>query len=54
MEDLVPTEDNIEWAVRRLREKISGDPSGMRMDHLRGWLREARKAEEAEKAEAER
>ena len=47
MEDLVPTEDNIEWAVRRLRANRSGRPSGMRKEHLRGWLREEKKADPA-------
>ena len=34
VEDLVPTEENIEWMVQRLRSNRSGGPSGMRIDHL--------------------
>ena len=29
--------------MRRLRNHRSGGPSGMRMDHLKGWMEEARK-----------
>ena len=50
MEELVPTEDRIEWSVRRLRSNRSGGPSGTRLEHLRGWLRETRKAEAAAEA----
>ena len=31
---LVPTEEEIDWAVQRLRSKCSGCPSGMKSDHL--------------------
>ena len=53
MEDLVPTEDEIEWVVKRLRNQRSRGPSWMWAEHLKGWLVEARKEEAAEaKAEA--
>ena len=42
---MVPTEDEIEWAVRRLRNNLSGGPSIIRAEHLKGWLEEVRKAE---------
>ena len=45
VEDLVPTEDNIEWAVKRLQNHCSGGPSGIRAKHLKGWLAAARKKE---------
>ena len=45
VEDLVTTEDEIEWAVKRLRNHSSGGPSGMRAQHLKRWLETARKAE---------
>ena len=51
MEELVPTEADIEWAVKWLRNHRSRGPSGMRADNLKGWLAEARK-EEAEAAKA--
>ena len=35
VEDFVPTEDNIKWAVRRLRNNCSGGPSVMREDHIK-------------------
>ena len=47
VEDLVPMEDEIEWAFRRLRNHRSRCPSGMRAEHLKGWLAEAQKEEVA-------
>ena len=41
-DELVPTEDGIEWAVKRLQNHCSGGPSGTRAEHLKGWLAEAR------------
>ena len=35
---MVPTEDNIEEAVQKLWKNRSGWPSGMRANHLKGWL----------------
>ena len=43
--DSVPTEDEIELVVTRLRNHCSGGPSGMRAEHLKRWLATARKAE---------
>ena len=43
----MPTEDNIEWAVRRLNANRYRGPSGMKVDHLRQWLRGSRNMEEA-------
>ena len=43
VEDLVPTEDDIEWAVRRLRKHRSRGTLGMRSEHLKGWMSESRK-----------
>ena len=48
VEESVPTEDNIEWAVWRLRNNFSRVPSGMRAEHLKGCLEEAIKAEAGE------
>ena len=54
VDDLVPTEEEIEWAVMRLRNHRSGGPSGMRAEHLKRWIAKARKAEkEKEKDEKE-
>ena len=50
--DSVPTEDDTEWAVTRLRNHRSGGPSGMRAEHLKRWLTTACKSEN-EKAEQE-
>ena len=41
--DLVPTEDDIEWAVKRLRNHCYRGTSGMRAEHIKEWLVEARK-----------
>ena len=43
---MVPTGDDIEWAVQRMRSNRSGGPSGIRTEHLQQWLREAQKANE--------
>ena len=49
-------DDEIELAVKRLRNNRSGGPLGMRAEHLKGWLAEPRKeeaaAEEAKEVEA--
>ena len=46
----VPTEDEIEEAVKNPRRNRSGGPSGMRAKHLKGWLA-APKQENREAAE---
>ena len=51
IDDSVPIEEEIEWAVRRLQGHRSGGPSRMRAEHLQEWLREHR-AEESAKAKA--
>ena len=48
VDNLVPTEDEIEWEMKRLRNQCSGEPSGMRAKHLKKWLVAARKAEKYE------
>ena len=47
--DSVPTENDVEWAVQRLQGHRSGDPSWMRAKHLQEWMQEQRVAD----AEAE-
>ena len=47
VEESVPTEDKIEWLVKRLINHRSGGPSGIRVGHLKGWLAESRKEEAA-------
>ena len=51
VDDSVPTEDKIDWAVKQLRNHCSGRTSGMQAEHLKGWLAAARKKEK-EEAEA--
>ena len=48
VDDLVPTEDEIEWVVKRLQNHRSGGTSGMRTKHLKGWLAAARNKEREE------
>ena len=50
---MVPTEDEIEGAVKNLRRNQSGGASGMRAAHLKSWIAEAnrRKREAAEEGE---
>ena len=38
MDDLALTEDEIEEGVKNLRRNISRGVSGMRAEHLKGWL----------------
>ena len=38
VDELIPTEDDIKWAVRRLRNNRSGIPYGMRAEHLQQWI----------------
>ena len=44
VDDSVPTEDDIEWAVKHLRNNRYGGTSGMQAEHLKRWLETARKA----------
>ena len=53
VDDLVPTEDEIEWAVKGLQNHCSGGPSGIRAEHLKRWLAAARKAAKEETATGE-
>ena len=52
VDDSVPTEDEIEEVVKKLSRNRSGGLSGMRAEHLKGWLaaskRENRAAEKGE------
>ena len=51
VDDSLPTEDDIEWAVTRLRNHRSGGGGfGMRAKHPKGWLAAARKNESEEAA----
>ena len=43
IDDSVPTEDEVEEAVKKLRRNRSGGPSGIRAEHVKGWLAAARR-----------
>ena len=43
VEDRVPEEGEIEWAVKRLQNNRAGGPSRMRAEDLKGWLAAARR-----------
>ena len=45
VDDSVPTEDEVEWAVKQLCNHRSGGLSGMRSEHLNKCLATARKSE---------
>ena len=45
VEDGVPTEAEVEWAIKRLRNNRAGGPSRMRAEDLKGWLAAARRGE---------
>ena len=53
VEDKVPDEGEIEWAVKCLRNNRSGGPSQMRAEHLKGWLAAARRGEKGETTDKE-
>ena len=53
IDDSVPTEEEVDWAVRILQGHRSGGPSQMRAKHLHEWLQEQRAAEAAAEAESE-
>ena len=44
VEDSVPEEGEIEWAVKRLHSNRSGRASQMRAEHIKGWLGAAQRA----------
>ena len=48
IDDLVPMEDEIEAAVKKLRRNRSGGPSRIRAEHVKGWLAAARRGGMAE------
>ena len=54
LDNSAPTEEGIKGAVKYLRRKRSGGASGMRAEHLKGWLEalKRRKREAAEEGEA--
>ena len=45
VEDRVPEEGDIEWAVKRLQNNRAGGPSRMQAEDLKGWLAAARRGE---------
>ena len=45
MEDGVPKEGEIEWAVKRLRKNRARGPTRMRAEDLKGWIAAARRGE---------
>ena len=47
VDDLVPTEDEIEDAVKKLRRNRSGRPSGIQAEHLKGWLAASKRGKQA-------
>ena len=45
VEDGVPEEEEIEWAVKRLQNNCAGGASRMQAEDLKGWLAAARREE---------
>ena len=45
VEDGVPTEAEVQWPVKCLRNNRAGGPSRMRAKDLKGWLAAARRGE---------
>ena len=48
IDNSAPTEDEIAEAVTKLRRKMSGGPSRIRAEHLKGWLAAAKRGVAAE------
>ena len=48
VEESVPEEGEIEWAVKRLRNNRSGGMLRMREEHIKGWLAAVRRLEKGE------
>ena len=48
IDDWVPTEEEIAEAVKKLRRNRSGEASGIRAEHLKGWLVAAKRGQMAE------
>ena len=48
IDDSVPTEDELEEAVKNLRRNRAGGPSGIREENIKGWLAAARRGGMAE------
>ena len=48
VDNSVPKEDEIAEAVKKLRRNRSGGPSGMRAEHLKGWLAASNRGKLAE------
>ena len=48
IDDSVPTEDEVEAAVKKLRRNRTGGPSGIRAENIKGWLAAARRGGKAE------
>ena len=47
MDVSVPMEDEIEEAVKKLRRNRYGGPSGMRAEHLKGWIAASKRGKRA-------
>ena len=45
VDESVPEENKIEWAVKQLQNNRSGGPSRMRAEHVKRWLAAAQKAD---------
>ena len=52
--DPVPKEDEIVEAVKKLRRNRWGEASGMRVEHLKGWLVASNRGKLAEEKEEEK
>ena len=50
VEDRIPEEEYIDWAVKCLRNNRAGGPSQMRAEDLKGWLAVERRGEKEREA----
>ena len=53
MDNSVPTKDEIEEVVKHLQRNRSGGASGMRAEHLKGWLAASKRREKEAAEEGE-
>ena len=49
----MPTEEEVKEAVNNLQRNISGGPSGMRDEHLKGWFAASKRGGEKAAEEGE-
>ena len=53
VDESIPDEEDIEWSVKKLQSNRSRVPLGTRIEYIRRWLEEVKKAETETATETE-